>query len=171
MAHYTKPRGMPPSAEVRHLPPHRLCSRCGREPRLRNQRWGSHCFRAYRQARRHATNSIPPPPAVTPKRWDPALIEQLKRPVVEIAKYPTRPEVIRVSVLRRGVHDYVDLRVYRKGHATRQGLVIHVDLLPQVLAGLQQAGAVAWEALPRPAAGARPPWREEETAVHWPAMD
>jgi hypothetical protein len=138
---------------------------------LRNQRWGSHCFRAYRQARRQATNTTPARPATTPGRWDPALIEQLKRTVTEIAKYPTRPEVIRVSVLRRGLHDYVDLRVYRKGHATRQGLVIHVDLLPQVLAGLTRAGAVAWEALPRPDERPRQGGRGDETGVFWPAME
>jgi hypothetical protein len=162
---------MTTGAAVPGLPPHLRCSRCGREPRLRNQRWSSHCFRAYRQARRQATNTTPARPATTPRRWDPALIEQLKRTVVEIAKYPTRPEVIRVSVLRRGLHDYVDLRVYRKGRATRQGLVIHFDLLPAVLAGLQRACGVAWEALPRP--DDRPaPWEGPgETAVHWPAME
>jgi hypothetical protein len=89
---YTKTTGITPADAVRGLPPDQLCSRCGQEPRLRNQRWGSHCFRAYRQARRpQPTNSTPPPAEVTPRRWDPALIEQLKRTVVEIQKYPARP--------------------------------------------------------------------------------
>jgi hypothetical protein len=34
---------------------------------------------------------------------------------------------------------YADVRVYRGGLPTRQGLVIHRDLLPDVLAGLRQA--------------------------------
>jgi hypothetical protein len=89
--------------------------------------------------------------------------------VVEIPKYPNRPEVIRVSLLPRGLHCYVDIRLYRRGHPTRQGLVIHSDLLPAVLAGLQRACGVAWEALPRPE-DRPPPWeRQGETGVHWPA--
>jgi hypothetical protein len=38
---YTKTTGMTTADAVRGLPPDQLCSRCGREPRLRNQRWGS----------------------------------------------------------------------------------------------------------------------------------
>jgi hypothetical protein len=105
----------------------------------------------------------------TPRWWDSRLREQRKRPVLEMPHDPNRPEVITSSVRRRGVQDDADSRLSRPGRATHQGLVVHCDLLPHVIAGLQRARGVAWEALPRPAASAPPPWREAETAVHWPA--
>jgi hypothetical protein len=147
------------------------------------------CFRSYKRAwrqqqrERRAAEGVPAPcpthsiqkPGNAPRRWPTALIEQLKRTVVEIPKYPNRPETIRVSLVPRGAHRYVDLRVYRAGYPTRQGVVLHTDLVPAVLAGLQQALGVAWEALPRredralwPEDSPASPWRQGETSVHFP---
>ncbi len=72
-------------------------------------------------------------------RWDAREIEALKILVAEIPKRERPPETIRVSVFQWGASEYVDLRVYRGGYPTRQGLVIHADLLPDVLAGLEEA--------------------------------
>jgi hypothetical protein len=79
-----------------------------------------------------------------PSRWFAPLIEQAKRLVAEIAKYPNRPETIRVSLFPRGHHTYADVRVYLAGKPTGKGLVIHLDLLPQVIAALQQTLHEDW---------------------------
>ena len=56
-------------------------------------------------------------------------------------------------------------------HTNRGWEKLHVLRTYPVLAGLQQAGAVAWEALPRPD-DRLPPWaRPGATGVHWPAME
>lgn len=74
--------------------------------------------------------------------WDPVLIERTKQTILEIQKYPNRPETIRVSFIPMG-EGYADIRVYMKGRHTRQGLVIHRDLIGQVIAGLSQTlGAI-----------------------------
>jgi hypothetical protein len=54
----------------------------------------------------------------------------------EIPKRERPPETIRVSVIPLS-GGYADLRVYRGGPPTRQGLAIHRDLLPAVLDGLR----------------------------------
>lgn len=72
-------------------------------------------------------------------RWDPALIESLKVVVAEVPKRERPPETICVSLFEWNGHPYVDLRLYRAGHPTRNGLPIHRDLLPAVLRGLGEA--------------------------------
>jgi hypothetical protein len=98
------------------------------------------------------------------------LVEQTKRVVLDIAKYPNRPETIRVSLVPRGHHTYTDLQVYLAGNPTRQGLVMHRDLLPQVIAALQQALQTAWNRLPAPdeARDTEPRWGTGPTGVHFP---
>ena len=71
--------------------------------------------------------------------WNPRVIEASKQTVADIPKYPNRPETIRVSAFRVGDALYADIRVYLRERPTRQGLVIHYDLLPPVLAGLTAA--------------------------------
>jgi hypothetical protein len=58
--------------------------------------------------------------------------------VAEVPKRERPPETIRVSVIPMS-GGYVDLRVYRGGLPTRQGLVIHRDLLPAVHGALTRA--------------------------------
>ena len=161
------PNGSAPAVGVNRAPP--------------GSGWGRRCFRLYKRAwrqqqrqRRTAEGALAPrpthirqKPANSPGRWSPRLVEQTKRVVVEVPKYPHRPETIRVNLIPRGVHTYVDVRVYLAGKPTRQGLVLHSDLVPAVLAGRQRALGVVWETLPRPED--RPPrQRQGETAVHLP---
>jgi hypothetical protein len=75
------------------------------------------------------------------RRWDPAVIEALKIVVADIPKRERPPETIRVSVIPVS-GGYADLRVYRGGLPTRQGLVIHRDLLLEVLHSLAQAATL-----------------------------
>ena len=72
------------------------------------------------------------------RRWDPHEVEALKRVVAEIPKRQRPPETIRVSLIPIS-GGYADLRVYRGALPTRQGLVIHRDLLPAVLRGVTMA--------------------------------
>jgi hypothetical protein len=74
--------------------------------------------------------------------------------VADIPKRERPPETIRVSLIPVS-GGYADLRVYRGGLPTRQGLVIHKDLLPEVLAGLGEGREMlgqrgsGWNAAPR----------------------
>jgi hypothetical protein len=80
-----------------------------------------------------------PPAASRPgsPRWDPQAIEAQKIVVAEISKREHPPETIRISLIRRS-GGYADVRVYRGGYPTRQGLVIHRELLSSVMAALQK---------------------------------
>lgn len=72
--------------------------------------------------------------------WVPEEIERLKRTVMEIEPYQNKPQTIRISYF--STHpgaEYVDIRVYLRGRPTRRGLIVHRDLIPQVIAGLKQA--------------------------------
>jgi Transcriptional Coactivator p15 (PC4) len=95
------------------------------------------------------------------------LFEQLKRVILEVPKYRNRPETIRVSLLSYRGHVYVDIRVYLAGKPTRKGIAIHRDLLPQVLAALQQAQRTWWDELPRQWERDPMPGRGQ-TGVDWP---
>jgi hypothetical protein len=70
--------------------------------------------------------------------WDPETVERLKVPIADVPKRARPPEVVRVSFipLSRG---YADVRVFRGGLPTRQGLPIHFDLLPDVIDALRDA--------------------------------
>lgn len=88
----------------------------------------------------------PAGPARARVRWDACLVERLKEPIVDIPKHQGgKPETIRVSVLPKGHHLYADVRVYVRGHPTGQGLVVHHDLIPDVIAGLQEALRRGWK--------------------------
>lgn len=79
-------------------------------------------------------------------RWDPRLVERLKNIVVDVPKHPGgKPETIRVSALPMGHHLYADVRVYLRGHPTRQGLVVHTDLIADVITGLQEVLRRGWK--------------------------
>jgi hypothetical protein len=78
--------------------------------------------------------------------WDPRLVERLKNIVVDVPKHPGgKPETIRVSALPMGHHLYADVRVYLRGHPTRQGLVVHTDLIADVITGLQEVVRRGWK--------------------------
>lgn len=78
--------------------------------------------------------------------WDPRLIERLKNIIVDVPKHPGgKPETIRVSALPIGQHLYADVRVYLRGHPTRQGLVVHTDLIADVITGLQEVLQRGWK--------------------------
>lgn len=80
-------------------------------------------------------------------RWDAHLVERLKRVVVDVKKHEGgKPETIRVSALQTGHHLYADVRVYIAGHPTCQGLVIHHDLIADVITGLQEVLRQGWKA-------------------------
>ena len=66
------------------------------------------------------------------------MIEATKVVIAEVPKREHPPETIRVSLIPVS-GGYADVRVYRGGHPTRQGLVIHRDLLPAVLTYLAAA--------------------------------
>jgi starch phosphorylase len=90
-----------------------------------------------------ASIRVPPTPTHAPKGkrgrlWDPATVERLKVWIADIPKRARPPEVIRVSVIPLS-GSYADLRVYRGGFPTRLGLVLHFDLLPDVIEALQDA--------------------------------
>lgn len=78
-------------------------------------------------------------------RWDARLVERLKRVVVDVKKHQGgKPETIRVFALPMGHHLYADIRVYLAGHPTRQGLVVHHDLIPDVITALQEVLRRGW---------------------------
>jgi hypothetical protein len=97
-----------------------------------------------RQARGTPRGSTGPVPAPEKKRgrvrWNPQEIEALKVVIAEVPKRWRPPETIRVSVIPLS-GGYADVRVYRGGRPTRQGLVIHRDLVPAVLDGLTVAAS------------------------------
>ena len=73
------------------------------------------------------------------------MVEGLKRVVVDVKKHRGgKPETIRVSALPMGQHLYADVRVYIRGHPTRQGLVVHTDLIADVISGLQEVLRRGW---------------------------
>jgi len=58
---------------------------------------------------------------------------------VDIPKHPGgKPETIRVSALPMRQDLYADVRVHLREHPTGQGLVVHRDLIADVIAGLQE---------------------------------
>ena len=65
--------------------------------------------------------------------------------VADIPKRERPPETIRISLVPIGA-GYADLRVYRGGLPTRQGLEIHRDLMAPVLDALMglQPAAFSW---------------------------
>jgi hypothetical protein len=107
-----------------------------RPPRTsRGTQWRSPAARATRvQAKGRRTGRAR-------ERWNPREIEARKHVVARIPKHLRPPEEIRVSVFEKGGHLYADVRVYRgKRHPrpTANGLPIHFDLVPAVLAALTQ---------------------------------
>lgn len=91
-------------------------------------------------------NSIAGVPVRARPRWDAREVERLKRVLVDVKKHQGgKPETIRVSALPMGQHLYADIRVYCGGHPTRQGLVVHHDLIPDVITGLQEVLRQGWK--------------------------
>lgn len=77
--------------------------------------------------------------------WDARLVERLKNIIVDVPKHRGgKPESIRVSAFTMGHHVYADVRVYIAGHPTRQGLVVHTDLIADVITGLQEVLRRGW---------------------------
>ncbi len=65
--------------------------------------------------------------------------------IVDIPKHQGgKPETIRVSALPMRHHLYADVRVYVRGHPTAQGLVVHHDLIADVIVRLQEVLRRAW---------------------------
>ncbi len=91
-------------------------------------------------------DSNPKAPVRARSRWVPHLVERLKEPVVDIPKHQSgKPETIRVSVLPMGRHFYADIRVYLRGRPTRQGLVVHHDLIADVITRLREVLRRGWK--------------------------
>jgi hypothetical protein len=89
----------------------------------------------------------------------------LKRVILEVPKYRSRPETIRVSLLPYRQHLYIDVRIYLKGKPTRKGITIHSNLVPAVLEGMQRAQRTCWDDLPRQG---EPGPSRGQTGVTWP---
>jgi hypothetical protein len=67
------------------------------------------------------------------------MMEHLKTVLCDIPRAPHSAETVRVSVVTRAGHRAVDLRVYLAGHPTEHGVSLREDLVPELIAGLEDA--------------------------------
>jgi hypothetical protein len=67
------------------------------------------------------------------------MTEHVKTVLCDIPRSPHSAETIRISILTRGGHGSIDLRIYLAGHPTEQGVSLREELVPDLITGLQRA--------------------------------